>query len=249
MQLLIDFLPIVLFFLVYKLAGIYAATAAAIAAALAQVAYLKARRRPVPRMLIVSTALLALLGGLTLILRDEMFIMWKPSLVNWLFAAVFLGSLATRRSILERMLGGELHLPGTVFRRLTAAWTLFFVLAGALNAYVAFGYQVRAENLNTDQRATYEAVATDADAYSRAVLGTPLAALDSAGRQAAAGLDAQARRDAYLAKLHRDRWVNFKLFGLLGLTLIFALAQGVYLARQIGRLPADGLAGAGGHAR
>lgn len=249
MQLLIDFLPIALFFLVYKLAGIYAATAAAIAAALAQVAYLKARRRPVPRMLVVSTALLALLGGLTLILRDDTFIMWKPSLVNWLFAAVFLASLATRRSILERMLGGELHLPGAVFRRLTGAWALFFVIAGTLNAYVAFGYQVHAEDLGADQRATYEALASDADVYARAVLGSPLAALDPAARDAAAGLGAQARREAYLAKVHRDRWVNFKLFGLLGLTLVFALAQGLYLARQIGRLPAGGLAGAGEHAR
>lgn len=247
MQLLIDFAPIALFFVVYKLAGIYAATGAAIAAAVVQVAALKALGRQVPRMVVVSAALLAVFGGLTLILRDEAFIMWKPSVVNWLFAAVFVASLATRRSILERMLGTELPLPATVFRRLTGAWAVFFVFAGGLNAYVAFGSEVHAADLHADQRAIYEALATDTDAYTQAVLGMPLTALDQTGRAAAASLDAPARRSAYLAKLHRDRWVNFKLFGLFGLTLVFALAQGLYLARQMGRIQSAGPTGATGH--
>ena len=164
MQLLIDFLPIALFFGVYKFYGIYAATGAAIVAGLAQVGWLRARGKPVPRMLIVSTAVLAVLGGMTLVLRDDAFIMWKPSLVNWLFAAVFAASLLGSRSVLERMLGAELALPRPVYRRLTAAWAVFFALAGALNAYVAFGYEVRAESLKDTQSATYQAVATDADA-------------------------------------------------------------------------------------
>jgi intracellular septation protein len=239
MQILLDILPVALFFAVYKAAGLYAATGAAILAALGQVGWLKARRRPVPPLLYASAGLLALLGGLTLALRDDAFIMWKPSLVNWLFAAVFLASLATRRSVLERALGTQLALPARVLRRLTLAWAAFFVAAGALNAYVAFGYEVSAAQLNDAQRSTYERLAQDADTYARSVLGTPLAQLAPTQRAAAETLAPAQRQGAYLAKVHRDRWVSFKLFGLLGLTLAFALAQGLFLARYLGRQPGD----------
>lgn len=233
MQLLFDLLPVVLFFAVYQAQGMYAATAAAVVAGLGQVIWLKTRRRTVPPLLGASVALLALLGGLTLALRNEAFIMWKPSLVNWLFAAVFLGSLLTRRSLLERVLSAELAAPAAVLRRLTGAWAVFFLFAGALNAYVAFAYEVRADTLGESKQATYAAIGEDSDAYARSVLGQPLEALADGERSAALALEPAQRQAAYLEKLHRDRWVQFKLFGLLGLTALFAIAQGLYLARHL----------------
>ena len=92
MQLLIDFAPIVVFFVVYKLAGMYWATAAIIVAMAIQMAIQWLREGKVSKMLLISTALVALFGGITLLLRDPLFIQWKPTVVNWLFAAAFLGS-------------------------------------------------------------------------------------------------------------------------------------------------------------
>lgn len=173
MKFLADFFPILLFFLAYQLYDIYVATAVAIAASFIQVGYFWFRNHRVEKMHLVTLALLILFGGLTLILRDPLFIKWKPTVVNWLFAMVFLGShFIGKKTIVERMMSHAVTLPLEIWVRLNAAWSLFFVASGALNLYVAFNY----------------AEAT---------------------------------------------WVNFKLFGLLGLTMVFVVLQALYLARHI----------------
>lgn len=235
MQLLFDFLPIALFFAVYQVAGIYVATAAAMTVAVAQIGWLLLRSRRVPRVQYLNAGILGLLGGLTLALHNDAFIMWKPSIINWAFALVFLLSLASRRSVTERMLGADFALPPHDWRRLTGAWAVFFIFAGALNAYVAFGYRVYPQDLGAAQRATYQAVATDAGAYTSQVLGEVYAGLPAQRQAQIAALPPAQRQADYLAKIHRDRWVNFKLFGLLGLTLLFALAQGVFIVRRVGQ--------------
>lgn len=177
MKLFLDFLPVIAFFIVYKLADIYTATAAAIAASIAVVAYTWWRERRVEKMALVTAGLMVVLGGATLWLHDDTFVLWKPTAVNWLFAAVFLGSrwVGSRTPMVRRALGAQIELPDARWQQLNLAWVTFFAVSGALNLIVAFHFD-------------------------------------------------------------RDTWVNFKLFGLLGLTVLFVLAQGWWLMRH---LPAD----------
>lgn len=179
MKFLADLFPVILFFLAYKLFGIYVATAVAIGASAIQVAYSHFTHGKVETMHWVTLGLLTLFGGMTLLLQDPVFIKWKPTVVNWLFAGAFLVSgLFMERSLIQRMMDHAIKLPQTVWNRLNFAWIGFFIGAGILNLYVAFNYP-------------------------------------------------------------EDTWVNFKLFGLMGLTLVFVLAQGVYLARYMPAGAAD----------
>jgi intracellular septation protein len=118
----------------------------------------------------------------------------------------------------------------------------FFLLSGALNAYVAFVYQVTPQSLSAEQQTTYAQVATDDAAYAQVIEGKALADLDAAQRADLAGQAPAQRQAAYLHKLHQDLWVNFKLFGLMGLTLAFVLAQAVYIGRHMPRQDAAGSA-------
>ena len=92
MKLLYDFFPIILFFIAFKLDGIYTATAVAIAASIVQLGLFWIKHRRFEKMHVVSAVLIVTLGGLTIVLQDKAFIMWKPTLINWLFAVVFAGS-------------------------------------------------------------------------------------------------------------------------------------------------------------
>ncbi|MCB1757991.1 MAG: septation protein A, partial [Gammaproteobacteria bacterium] len=142
MKLLYDFFPIALFFAAYQIAGIYAATVVAILASLAQVGHFWFKNRRFETMHLVSLSLIVVLGGLTLILRDKAFIMWKPTLVNWLFAAAFLAtSLIGKRPLIHRILGSQLDLPKNVWQRLNSLWIGFFLLSGAANIFFVQNYQ------------------------------------------------------------------------------------------------------------
>lgn len=175
MQLLFDLLPVIAFFVAYKLWGIFVATAVLIVGVLAQTAVSWIRHRKVSPMLLTSAVLVLVFGGLTLWVRDPAFIKWKPSIVNWLFAAAFLVSQYLRGpTIIQRMLGENVTLEPADWRRLNLMWVGFFLVAGALNLYVAYRFD-------------------------------------------------------------EATWVNFKLFGLMGLTLAFALLQGVWIARKTER--------------
>ncbi|HEY3486522.1 MAG TPA: septation protein A [Gammaproteobacteria bacterium] len=173
MKLLYDFFPIILFFIAYKTHDLFVATGVAIIASILQVGFYWWKHRRFERMHLVSTALIIVLGGLTLLLRNNVFIMWKPTVVNWLFALAFAGShFIGRKPMIAHMLDQQIQLPPDAWRKLNLGWIAFFIIAGAANLFVAFNFS---ENV----------------------------------------------------------WVNFKLFGLLGMTLIFIVLQAIFLSSHL----------------
>jgi len=137
---LFDFLPLIVFFAAFKLAGIFVATAVAIAATVAQIGFSLARRRKVAPMQWASLAIIVVFGGATLLLHDETFIKWKPTVLYWVLGGAFFASLALRRNLARAILGSELEMPEGSWTRLCIAWGAFFVLVGVLNLYVAFSF-------------------------------------------------------------------------------------------------------------
>jgi intracellular septation protein len=177
MQLLFDFLPVIAFFVAYKFADIYVATGVIIVASVMQVSIHWFWKRRVNPMHLVSAGLVLVFGGVTLLIHDRVFIMWKPTAVNWLFAMAFLASLWRRvsdRPLIQRLMsaaGGQLELSDFLWRRLNWLWIVFFAVMGAANL-VVFRY------------------------------------------------------------FDENTWVNFKLWGMLGLTLVFILLQGFWIASR-----------------
>lgn len=157
MKLLYDFFPVILFFVAYKAYDIYVATAVIIVASVLQTTLHWLKHRRVNRMHLSTAVLVTVFGGITLALRDPMFIKWKPSIVNWLFALVFLGSqFVGRKPVVQRMMEGlqpdsedgdgptgnpaGLPLSDSDWRTLNSMWWVFFLLMGALNLYVVYNY-------------------------------------------------------------------------------------------------------------
>jgi intracellular septation protein len=141
MKFLFDLFPIILFFASYKLAGIFAATAAAILATLAQIGWVKWRHGKVDGMLLASGAIITVFGGATLLLHDETFIKWKPTVLYWMFASVlFASECFWRKNLIRSMMGQQMQMPEAIWHRLNHAWACFFVLLGVANLYVAFHY-------------------------------------------------------------------------------------------------------------
>lgn len=206
MKLLLDFLPIILFFGTFKYAEanttwaaafatqylgaivaggvvgpeeapVLLATMVVIVATMIQVAWLKLRGQKVDMMLWVSLGLVVVLGGLTVWFHSETFIKWKPSALYWTLAvALAVSQLVFGKNLLRVLLGGQLQLAAAVWQRLNWAWVAFFALMGVLNLWVAYSFSTAA-------------------------------------------------------------WVNFKLFGALGLMLAFTVAQGLYLSRHLEHEP------------
>ena len=175
MKFFFDLFPVILFFVTFKFAGIFAATGVAIAATFAQIAWVWFRHRKVDTMLWVSLGIITVFGGMTLFLHDETFIKWKPTVLYWFFALALAGSaLLLRKNLIRSVLSEQIELPETVWQRLNWSWVAFFVFMGFANLAVAF-----ALNLST------------------------------------------------------EAWVNFKLFGGIGLMLLFALGQGLALSRYM----------------
>ena len=172
MQLLVDFLPIIIFFVAFKLYGMYVATVAIIVAMAIQIGLQWFRERTVNKMLLVSGVLVALFGGATLALRDPIFIQWKPTIVNWLFAAAFLGSqFIGSKPLIQRIMGHAIELDAAMWRQLNVIWVANFLVLGAANLYVVYNFD-------------------------------------------------------------EETWVNFKLFGMLGLTLLTAVGQAIWIAAR-----------------
>jgi intracellular septation protein len=164
MKLLFDLFPVILFFITFKLAGlnpdltqalanhldyiadpkqlpILFATAVAIAATVAQIVWTKYRHGKVDAMLWVSFAIVGVFGGATLLLHDETFIKFKPSVLYWLFSVTLLVSNAFfKKNLMRAMLSEKIALPARVWNRLNLSWSLFFLVLGFINLYVAFNY-------------------------------------------------------------------------------------------------------------
>ena len=207
MKLLLDFLPILLFFGTFKYteshkdwaaafatqhlgfmvaggkvgteeAPVMLATVVVVIASLVQVLWLKARGKKVDLMLWISLGLVVVLGGLTVWLHSETFIKWKPTGLYWAMGLSFLISQTLLgRNLLKIMLGEQMQLPELVWQRLSLAWVAFFGAMGLLNLWVAYNFSTA-------------------------------------------------------------NWVNFKLFGGIGLMLLFTLAQGLYISRHLPEPPA-----------
>lgn len=202
MKLLFDIFPIVLFFLVFKLAEsrpddaaafasehlgalvsggavsaalapVLLATVVVIVATFAQIGWLLARGKKVDTMLWVSLALVTVLGSATVWFQNETFIKWKPSVLYWVMGTAFWISQAIfRKNLLQTLMGGQIELPPAIWRNLNFMWIAFFAFMGLLNLWVAYSFST-------------------------------------------------------------ETWVEFKLFGGIGLMLLFTLAQGLYLSRHV----------------
>ncbi|TXS96246.1 septation protein A [Parahaliea maris] len=155
MRQLLEFVPIALFFIVYQmkgetitfgdwtytLDGIFSATAVLMAATIAQVLVTWLMTRQLERRLIWLTLAVCIFGGATLVFRNEAFIQWKPTIFNWVLAIVFGGSqFIGEKNLMERTLGSQLQLPHPIWTRLNLLWVSNFLIVGALNLVVAYGF-------------------------------------------------------------------------------------------------------------
>ncbi len=173
MKFLFDLFPVILFFITYKVYGIYSATAVAIIATFVQIGWVWLRHRKVDNMLWVSLAIIVFFGGATLIFQDETFIKWKPTVLYWLFAAVlFLANQIFGKNLIRVMMKEQIRLPEPIWPRLNASWAVFFSVMGVINLYVAYNYST-------------------------------------------------------------DTWVNFKLFGFMGLMFAFVILQAILLGKYV----------------
>jgi intracellular septation protein len=144
MKLLVDFLPLVLFFVAYKLQGIYAATGVIMAATVAQTAWLRWRGE-LETMHQVTLVLVLVFGALTLALQDERFIKWKPTVLYTALAVVLGAALwGWKKNLLRMMLGSQIALPDPVWARLTAGWVAYSLFMAGLNGWVAAFYSTDA---------------------------------------------------------------------------------------------------------
>ncbi|MDP2759740.1 MAG: septation protein A [Sideroxyarcus sp.] len=145
MKLLFDLFPVILFFIVFKIGGVFAATATAIAATFVQVGWVKYRHGKVDTMLWVSLGIITTFGGATLLLHDETFIKWKPTILYWFFAATLLFSaILLKKNLMRALLQEKMTLPDFVWHRLNLSWSAFFALLGILNLYVAYNFSTDA---------------------------------------------------------------------------------------------------------
>ncbi|HVK56652.1 MAG TPA: septation protein A [Burkholderiales bacterium] len=170
---LFDLFPVILFFIAFKIWGIYTATAVAIAASFMQIAWLLARGKKVDTMLWISLGIIVVFGGATLLLHNETFIKWKPTVLYWLFATVLLGGkILFRRNLMRVMMEKQITAAEPIWDKLNLSWAGFFATMGAVNLYVAYSFST-------------------------------------------------------------ETWVNFKLFGSMGMMLLFVILQGIWLSRHI----------------
>ncbi len=141
MKFLFDLFPVILFFITFKIAGIYAATAVAIVATFAQIAWVWFRHRKVDTMLWVSLGIVSVFGSMTLIFHDETFIKWKPTVLYWAFAGALAGGmLFFRKNLIRSLLAEKIELPDAAWQKLNLSWIGFFVFMGIANLFVAYNF-------------------------------------------------------------------------------------------------------------
>lgn len=145
MKILIDFFPILLFFVAYKMSDIYVATGVLMAATVVQTALMYAIDRKVTTMQKITLGMILAFGALTLYLQDERFIKWKPTVLYLAIAfALTITIVVFKKSFLKLMLGAQLELPDRVWMRLNIAWIIYCVLMAVVNGYVAAYFSTEA---------------------------------------------------------------------------------------------------------
>jgi len=144
MQQVIEMAAPILFFVCWIVTkDIFLSTQVLIVAVCFQATYEFWRHRQLKTMTKVLLGSVILMGGLTIVFRDETFILWKPTIMNWIFAALLAGSqLIFRRSILDTLLGRQVQLPPQVWFRLGYGWAIGFFIAGCLNLFVAYQFSL-----------------------------------------------------------------------------------------------------------
>jgi intracellular septation protein len=141
MKVFFDLFPVILFFVAFKLSDIFIATATAIGATIAMIIYSKVRHGKVEKMLMINGLVISILGGITLLLHDKTFIMWKPTVLYWLFAgALFISSVFFKKNLIRQMMDKMLNPPETVWNKLNLVWVVFLIALGFLNIYVFKNY-------------------------------------------------------------------------------------------------------------
>ena len=170
MRFFFDWLPIILFFVVFKYSDIYYATATAMISSVILIGIQKILRINIEKIQFVSLAMIVFFGSLTILLQDEQFIKLKPTVLYLVLALVLFVPQFFNKYLIKNLLEKQISLPNRVWKQLNTSWVLFFVFLGCLNYYVA-------QNFST------------------------------------------------------DFWVEFKLFGMLGITIIFTIGQAVWLSR------------------
>ncbi len=169
MQLLVDYIPLVVFILAYFYQDIFFATGMLMVAMPVVLVLQWLMTKKINKIYAASTVLVLVLGGATLAFRNPTFLYWKPTVLNWLIAIVFLGSQwIGDKTVVQRMLENAAELSADQWVRLNQIWVVFFSIVGGINLYVAYNFS-----------------------------------------------------EAF--------WVKFKLFGMLGLTLVFVIIQSVWL--------------------
>jgi intracellular septation protein len=165
MHAVFEYIPLVIFYVVWKIADLYWATGSLIVTSALQILYFVIRKKPIPTKNWVFFGLIAVFGGLTIFMHDDIFLKWKVTIINEFFAiALLVSHYIFKKNIIKQFLGESLTLPEKIWSKLNFSWALFFALCGFLNLYIAF---------NFDQ----------------------------------------------------EVWVNFKVFGLTGLTFVFAIGS------------------------
>ncbi|WP_298444222.1 septation protein A [uncultured Ferrimonas sp.] len=172
MKQLLDFLPLLVFFVAYKFYGIFAATAAIIAASAIQLGLMYTLYRKVEKMHLITFALLFVFGGATVFFQDDTFIKWKVTIVYGLFTLALLISNLMDKPVMKAMLGKEMKLPDLIWKKVGYGWAAFFASCASANLYIAFN-------------------------------------------------------------LPQETWVNFKVFGLTGLTIGFTVLTFIYLFKYL----------------
>ena len=212
MKLLLDFGPIVLFFIVYKYYGLYAAIYAMIASTFVQIMYSRVTTGKFVTSQVLTFALLVVFGGISIILRDPAFVMWKVSVLYVIFALVLIGSnYVGSKTLLERMMGKELQLPRNTWVNLTWFWSFGFILIAIINAFfVNTALSARNQFLNGGVLVDPKIDLKNFDCSQ-----SPLENL------------------CLVAQSSEESWVNFKLFGTLGLTLVLIVITVLMLSKHI----------------
>ena len=212
MKFLLDFGPIVLFFIVYKYYGLYAAIYAMIASTFVQIMYSRVTTGKFVTSQVLTFALLVVFGGISIVLRDPAFVMWKVSVLYVIFAAVLIGSnYIGRKTLLERMMGKELQLPRNTWVNLTWFWSLGFIIIAIINAFFV-NTALSARNLFLNSGSIVD---PKIDLKNFDCSQSPLESL------------------CLIAQSSEESWVNFKLFGTLGLTLVLIIITVLMLSKHI----------------
>ena len=212
MKFLLDFGPIVLFFIVYKYYGLYAAIYAMIASTFIQIMHSRVTTGKFVTSQVLTFALLVVFGGISIILRDPAFVMWKVSVLYVIFAAVLIGSnYIGSKTLLERMMGKELQLPRNTWVNLTWFWSIGFIIIAIINAFFV-NTALSARNLFLNSGSIVD---SKIDLKNFDCSQSPLESL------------------CIIAQSSEESWVNFKLFGTLGLTLVLIIVTVLMLSKHI----------------